>query len=50
MTTLPALIVEASERVRVEPEAVTDERETAVPESEMLKAELAAVVAERVSL
>jgi hypothetical protein len=44
------LIVEASARVTVKPEAVTDETLTAVPESEMAKAEVAAVVAERVSL
>jgi hypothetical protein len=44
------LIVEASARVTVKPEAVTDETLTAVPESETAKAEVAAVVAERVSL
>ena len=43
-------MVEASARVTVKPEAVTDERLTAVPESEMAKAEVAAVVAESVSL
>jgi hypothetical protein len=44
------LIVEASARVTLKPEAVTDETVTAVPESETAKAEVAAVVAERVSL
>jgi hypothetical protein len=43
-------MVEASARVTVKPEAVTDETVTAVPESETAKAEVAAVVAERVSL
>jgi hypothetical protein len=44
------LIVEASARVTVKPEAVTDETLTAVPESEIAKAEVAAVVADNVSL
>jgi hypothetical protein len=44
------LIVEASARVTLKPEAVTEETLTAVPESETAKAEVAAVVAERVSL
>jgi hypothetical protein len=43
-------MVEASARVTVKPEAVTEETLTAVPESETAKAEVAAVVAERVSL
>jgi hypothetical protein len=43
-------IVEASARVTVKPDAVTDETLTAVPESEMVKAEVAAVVADSVSL
>jgi hypothetical protein len=50
VTTLPILIVEASVRVTVKPEAETDETLTAIPESEMAKAEVVAVVAERVSL
>ena len=50
MTVLAILIVEASERVTVEPETLADETVTAVPESETLKAEVAAVVAERASL
>jgi hypothetical protein len=50
VTTLPMLIVEASARVTVKPEAVTDETLTAVPESEIAKAEVAAVVADNVSL
>jgi hypothetical protein len=36
--------------VTVNPEAVTDETLTAVPESEIVKEEVAAVVADRVSL
>ena len=48
--TLPILIVEARLKVTVNPEALTDETVTAVPESETLKADVAAVVAERVSL
>jgi hypothetical protein len=44
------LIVEASARVKVKPEAVTDETLTAVPESETAKAVVAAVVADKVSL
>lgn len=47
---LPILIVEARLNVTVNPEALTDETVTAVPESETLKADVAAVVAERVSL
>jgi hypothetical protein len=43
-------MVEASARVTVKPEAVTDERLTAVPESESAKAEVAAVVADNASL
>ena len=43
-------MVEASARVTVKPEAVTEETLTAVPESETAKEEVAAVVAERVSL
>jgi hypothetical protein len=43
-------IVEASVRVTLKPEAVTDETLTAVPESEIAKAEVAAVVADNVSL
>jgi len=47
---LPILIVEARLNVTVSPEALTDETVTAVPESEIEKVEVAAVVAERVSL
>ena len=50
VTTLPILIVAASARVTVKPEVLTDETLTAVPESEMAKAEVAAVVADNASL
>ena len=50
LTTLPLVIVDPSARVTVKPEAVTDETLTAVPESETAKAEVAAVVADNVSL
>ena len=43
-------MVEESVIVTLKPEAVTDETVTAVPESETAKAEVAAVVAESVSL
>ena len=44
------MIVAASPRVTVKPEAVTEEMVTAVPESEAAKAEAAAVVADKASL
>jgi hypothetical protein len=50
VTTLPIVIVEASARVTVKPEAVTEEMLTAVPESETVKAEAAAVVVDKASL
>ena len=50
VTTRPMVIVDPSARVTVKPEAVTDEILTADPESEMAKAEVAAVVADNASL
>ena len=50
MTVLAILIVEARFSVAVDPDMEIDETVTAVPESETLKAEVAAVVEERASL